>query len=269
MSADRIQMSVDAQPDPHAAPPAGAKDTAHGVSITPPDPNATPAPKDERPKWLPEKFNSGEDLAAAYVAAQKKISEMGQLTKPDASQPTDNAAAAAAVSQAGLDTKALAKELSEKGQLSPESLKALNDKGISKEIADAYVAGLKAQHAQLRSSLAEVAGGEDGLKNVYEWARTNMTQEEIAAYDAVLDTGNMGAAKLALQGIVGRFTAATGKEPATVDGDTVTAAGDAPPFNSNAEVVAAMGDPKYSTDENYRQHVKNRLRKSTSFGVRV
>lgn len=42
------------------------------------DPDQGHSEGNERPDWLPEKFNSPEDLARAYAAAETKITEQGQ-----------------------------------------------------------------------------------------------------------------------------------------------------------------------------------------------
>jgi len=256
MSATSITIEPAVVPDPNAIPPANAVDTATGgVQI---DPNKPAGDQKPDEKLILGKFKDQAALEAAYTELSKKLGG----DKPTVQQVQE------AVKTAGLDMNALNREFAEKGELSAESLTALAAKGITKTMVDAYVGGLKAQATQQRASLAEVAGGEDGLTNVYEWAKANITPQEIAAYNAVIATGNMDAAKLALHGIVGRFTAATGKEPSLVSGETAPQVSDEPAFESNAQVEQAMRDPRYQTDEAYRQKVARRLAISNVFSVR-
>lgn len=42
------------------------------------EPEPAPEPADERPQWLPEKYKSPEDLAAAHASAERKIREQGE-----------------------------------------------------------------------------------------------------------------------------------------------------------------------------------------------
>lgn len=240
-------------------PPANATETTNGgVQIDSSKPNGEQ--KTDEKKIL-GKFETQADLEKAYTELEKKLGA-APTTPPTVDQAKE------AVKTAGLDMTTLNKEFAEKGELSAESLKALSDKGITKPMVDAYVAGLQSQATALRASLAEVAGGEQGLKNVYDWAQANMTPAEIESYNKTLALGNTDAAKLALYGIVSRFTQATGKEPSLVDGDVAPSRSGEPAFESSAEVTAAMRDPRYQTDEAYRQKVARRLDKTNVFSIR-
>lgn len=262
-----VTFSTDPVADPNATPPANAKETANGgVSVSPPDP--TPKTEDT-PKTYAGKYKSVEDLEKGYVELEKKIGTQSAPPKPDASTVSGEAPKAPtteqvrdAVSKAGLNIADLNKEYAKDGKLSEATLKTLNDKGITAEMVNAYTTGVQAIQTQQRAALAEVAGGEDGLKNLYEWVGTNVPANEVDAYNQIVETGSIDAAKLALQGFVSRYNAAVGKEPATVDGEPVPAGGDVAPYASNAEVVRAMSDPLYQTDEAYRQRVYARLARS-------
>lgn len=258
MSGDAQGLSIaPAAGDKPAAVTAGEGTGTTKVTIdTTPKP-AAPAADPNRPKWLPEKFKTPEDFAAAYKELETK-----QGAKP-AAEPDNKPA----IDTSKVDMPALAKEFAEKGKLSPETLKSLETKGIPAAAVDAYVAGLQAQAGALRSSLIAVAGGEDQLKAIYDWAGQNLSQAEVTAYNAQVNSGNTETAKLALSGIVSKYAAATGTDPKLVSGEETPAGGEAG-FASDAEIVAAMSDPRYAIDEAYRKQVAKRMEKTEMFSLR-
>lgn len=252
-------MAVEGQDGKAATPPANAIETPNGVVI---DPSKSATADGGRPKWLPEKFKTPEDMANAYAELEKKQS----TPKPDAATAADTAAANAAKAQAdkaGIDMDAISNEYVEtNGKLSDATMKSLADKGITKEQVNAYIGGLQAQAEKLNGELSAIAGGAEQLKSVYEWAKTNLTPAEITAYNKSLS--NPDAAKMTLQGIVSRYTAATGSEPSLIDGAAAApASGGEKPYESNAQMVRDMSNPKYKTDQAFRDQVARRLAKST------
>lgn len=109
-------------------------------------------------------------------------------------------------------------------------------------------------------ALQEMAGGEEQYGQLLEWASDNFSEEEIDLYDAVMDRGDPAACFFAVQTLMGRYADAQG-----YDGELLTGKG-APSqssgFRSQAELIAAMGDPRYDTDPAYRQDVINTLENS-------
>jgi len=75
----------------------------------------------------------------------------------------------------------------------------------------------------------------------------------------VVDSGNVSAIKLALAGLKSRYTDANGYEGTMIQGK---AAAPADTFNSQAELVRAMSDPKYDRDPAYREKVMEKLSRS-------
>jgi hypothetical protein len=211
-----------------------------------------------RPEWLDAKFKTVEEQAKAYVEAQKLIGQkavVNPLVTPDA--------------PAGIDTAALSKEFADNGKLSDTTMASLAAKGITKTMVEGYITGLQAKATEQRTALAAIAGGEANMQKVYAWAATSMTPDEIKAYNAVVDAQDNGSAKLMLSGIVQRYNAAMGVDPKLVKGERVdSGSGDIVPFDNSAQVTAAMSDPKYATDEAYRQRVIARLAGTSLFPVR-
>ena len=109
--------------------------------------------------------------------------------------------------------------------------------------------------------LMQTAGGQQQYDQMISWATENFSQQEIDMYDHVMDSGDAAAAMFAVQALKNAYRNATG-----VDGELLTG-GSAPSdpsntFRSQAEVMAAMNDPRYDSDPAYRQDVFDKLERS-------
>lgn len=223
---------------------------------------------EERPSWLPEKFNSPEDLAKAYGELEKQFTQKAQAqarptTDVKASDTKTDSPVNEIVENAGLNMADLTTEYEQSGQLSEDSYEKLSKAGISREYVDGYIRGQEALALQYQSEIFNLAGGQQGYSEMVQWAAKNLTPDEIRAFNTSVNGGNMEQAKLSVQGLLARFTASEGNEPRLVKG---VASGDATSvFRSTAELVAAMKDPKYKNDPAYRQDVIEKLGRSSIF----
>ena len=105
------------------------------------------------------------------------------------------------------------------------------------------------------------AGGDQAYANIINWAKSNLPQEQISAFDNILDTGSVQAIKLAVSGLKAEYDSANGVEGRMVTGKTAPAdSGDV--FRSQQELVAAMNDARYDRDPAYRQDVIEKLDRS-------
>ena len=106
-------------------------------------------------------------------------------------------------------------------------------------------------------ALQDMAGGQEQYGQLLEWASDNFREEEIELYDAVMDQGDPAACFFAVQTLMARYADSQGYE-----GELLTGKGapsETKGFRSQAELVAAMADPRYDTDPAYRQDVINTL----------
>jgi hypothetical protein len=214
----------------------------------------------ERPAWLPEKFNSPEDLAKAYAALEGKL---GGGAKDGDEKPTEQAeveaAANKAVDAAGLDMDSLGSKIMKNGDLDASDYEALEKQGISKEMVKSFVAGQQALASQMVSRMHETVGGEENFNELLGWAADNLSKDEIKAFNDTIDNGSEAAVKLALQGLNARYKAEA--EPKLIGGNRAGAAsGDV--FRSTAELTNAMSDPRYTRDPAYRADVMAKLARS-------
>ena len=93
-----------------------------------------------------------------------------------------------------------------------------------------------------------------------DWAGDNFTQDEIEMYDGVMQSGNPSAIYYAILALQARYTDSVGSDGQTLTGRGAADTDDS--FQSQAELVAAMSDPRYDRDPAYRNDVMRRLENS-------
>jgi hypothetical protein len=106
------------------------------------------------------------------------------------------------------------------------------------------------------------AGGEQSYTQLMKWAGENLPESSVAAFDSVVETGNVQAIQLAVAGVRAEYDRFNGVDGELLTGKAPTATVDA--FRSQAEVVRAMSDPRYDDDPAYRQDVFNKLERSNN-----
>lgn len=251
---------VDA-PNGHDAAMAAKFDAAQAAVAADEQPAAPTVQKPAVPDWVPEKFRSAEDpmkaMAEAYAALETK---QGQ-TQPEVPASTEEAKAQ--LEAAGLDFNAYSAEYDANGGLSEATYDALAKAGIPKEIVDAYIAGQEAQAAQMINDVHAEFGGAEAYNKMVGWAVTGLSKPEIASFNKVMDSGDVGSIKLAITGLKSKYEAAMGNEPSLLNGDPSANDGDA--FRSTAEITSAMSDPRYSKDAAYRADVQAKIARSNVF----
>lgn len=122
------------------------------------------------------------------------------------------------------------------------------------------------QAAEIRESMFKQVGGEDRYKAVAGWASTNLPQERLTSFNQALESGDQSQIINQLKGLQYDHMMATGYEPRLARG-TSAAQSSAVPFESEAQVVAAMNDPRYQNgprmDPSYIKEVEQRMAAST------
>jgi hypothetical protein len=157
------------------------------------------------------------------------------------------------------------KEFLESGQLSDASYEALAKAGYPRAAVDAHIRGIQAEQGQQQTVISEMkalAGGDEGYSAMSEWMTAELTDTELQEYNEAVNSGKKGVIKAAVQGMASRYKEAVGSAPNLLGGsNNSTQAGER--FESRAEVSAAMRDPRYKTDEAYRQRVAQKLSRSS------
>ena len=108
--------------------------------------------------------------------------------------------------------------------------------------------------------LFKMVGGEKAYKSMITWAGQNLSQEEISMYDSVMGKGDPNAIFFAVQALAAKYGDATGKEGQMLSGKS--AREENAGFQSQAQLVEAMSDPRYDRDPAYRRSVLNKLANS-------
>ena len=125
------------------------------------------------------------------------------------------------------------------------------------EESDEDPEGISEEQADL---LMEMVGGDEAYKSMLDWAAQNFSKDEIEMYDSVMGSGNANAIYYAIQALQARFNDSVGSDGQTLTGRGAADTDDS--FKSQAELVAAMSDPRYDRDPAYRNDVMRRLENS-------
>lgn len=216
-------------------------------------------------EMLAGKFQSAEELEKAYIELQKKLGSNEPEEETEEAEPEEEVEETPAVQSLITDASS---EFAESGELTPETLAKFNEMS-SQDLVEAYMAmNLNKEPAQQEAvdlsesevnSIKNYAGGEDNYAQLMQWSSENLDQETIAGFDAIVERGNTQAIKLAIKGLMSEYENENGYEGRMLTGK---AARTQDVFRSQAEVVAAMADPRYDKDPAYRQDVFAKLEQS-------
>ena len=214
------------------------------------------------------KFQNAEELENAYLNLQKKLGGGDDDTDEaylDEDEYYDEGTSAGIELIQGASDEYWAND----GQLSADTMEEFKNMS-SNDLVNAYIAIQEnnpdaaggyspdltdAEMNQVYNS----AGGESEYNRLTSWAADNIPESKLDAFNNIIDQGNATAIQIAVAGLRSEYEAQegyegrmlTGKAARTMDG-----------FRSQAEVVAAMNDPRYDNDPAYRQDVYDKLERS-------
>ena len=171
---------------------------------------------------LAGKFKDSQSLEQAYLELQRKLGE----PKEDAVSRDE-----------------------EGDEETPEEVEETSDEEEGESLTEAQA-----------QELFKMVGGEKAYKSMITWAGQNLSQEEISMYDSVMGKGDPNAIFFAVQALAGKYGEATGKEGQMLSGKA--AREENAGFQSQAQLVEAMSDPRYDRDPAYRRSVVNKLANS-------
>lgn len=197
-----------------------------------------------------------------------------------------------ALAEHGLDAVAIANELYAKGgefKLSAETKEKL-DKIYGKFAVDSYLAGLKAQnegfmHQLQRDSeaaekanserfdvVSKEAGGAEGWANLERFALDTLSDEELSAFNEVMESGNQYLQMYAVRELESRRKAAQGDDKVTLVDATSTAGADADnaPLSGQEYIRAiAMLGKTYGNDRVARAAAEKALDARRTAGMKL
>ena len=224
---------------------------SNGEGIEVREPKTEMQTSEDRPEWLPEKFQNAEELAKAYGTLEKEFSSRSkEETKPTEEVKSD--------AQQGLDK--YYEEYADNGELTETSYNELAKLGLDKNLVDSYIQGQTLISDTNTKIIQDIAGGKEEYTELVNWATDNLTDAEVKVFNDMVEGGDIETAKFAVQGLMSK-AGANPKQPSLYEGTSDAVSKDA--FASVAQVTEAMNDPRYETDPAYRRMVEEKIGRST------
>lgn len=212
---------------------------------------------------LAGKFEDAEALEKAYIELQ------GKLGKPSEEQTEE-----VEEEKTEEETSSLLDQLWEqatKDEFSDDTIAALRESSPD-DLARMYLEYRNGVETSQRESeptvltedqiegLKNVVGGQENYDQMITWAGNNLADGDINMFDHVMDKGDPAACFFAIQALQYRFQEGTGYDGQMITGKPAVNKADV--YRSQAELVAAQGDPRYENDPAYRNDVMEKLMRS-------
>lgn len=159
----------------------------------------------------------------------------------------------------GVDFNSVVKEYETKGSLSEETIEALNKAGYPPEVIEAFIEGRVAMEERFTKAIYESVGGEKEYRSIVYWASQNLTKKSIDAFNRAIDNNNINAITLMLEGMKAKMVAKMGTAKKSIHGGASAPNGSPKGYNSKADVIKAMSDPRYGRDAGYTRMVEQQM----------
>jgi len=179
---------------------------------------------------LAGKYKNAQDLEQAYIELQGKL---GQQNEPDEEQPVSE------------DSESEETEEEEQVEEAPEEEVVEEAPQLTQEDI---------------TTLQNIVGGEKQYNEMLEWAAESINQQEIDMFNHVMEMEDSYACFFAIHALNNAYRNAVGFEGKMLTGKAAAETPDV--FRSQAELVAAMDDPRYEKDPAYRLDVETKLANS-------
>jgi len=250
----------------HEAPEPESQEYVQEMVQKAEDAQSVQAQDPDRPSWLPEKFNSPEDLAQAYGQLEREFHSNRQEPQQDVQDVQDVQEQQATQDEArdfienqGLSFDKYYQEYNNEGGLTRNSYSELAKAGIPKDMVDSWIQGQEALQDRFVQSAYNEVGGQENFNNMLEWATNSLPSEEVDAFNRAIDSANPSDSMFAIKALNARYMAEN-SQPNLLRGDTGTPSTGS--FKSLAELRSAMADPQYATDPAFRDQVAEKLARS-------
>ena len=218
----------------------------------------------EENELLAGKYKNAEELESAYLELQKKLGSTDEDTETTTTEETETEWSEGA----SLIAEASEEYFANEGQLSQETMQKFTEMS-STDLVNAYMEIQKNAPAPQgeaddltdaeMNTVYNSAGGEAEYNKLTSWASQNLAENKLDAFNNIVNQGDATAIQIAVAGLRSEYEAQEGYEGRMLQGK---AARTTDAFRSQAEVVAAMSDPRYERDEAYRQDVYDKLERS-------
>lgn len=158
----------------------------------------------------------------------------------------------------GVDFLGAIEEYQNNGELSQKTYEALEKAGYPKEVIQGFVETRKAIDNKYAQDVMNHVGGEKDFRELQTWMKGNLSKAELDAYNEAVNSDNLNAVKLILDGIQAKRVAKQGTRRATLMGNVASKS--APKgFSGRDEMIKAMSDPRYGIDRAYTISVERKM----------
>ena len=213
---------------------------------------------------LAGKYKNAEELEKGYLELQQKLSNNKEEEAPAEEQAEQTEEA----EQTVLDR--IWEEATSREEFSPELTEEIS-KMSATDLANMYLDYRQNQEAEPQeggrdfsqeeiTQLKGIVGGDANYTNMIDWAQKSLNEQEVQMFDAVMQKGDPLAAFFAVRSLAYAYNDAVGYDGNMVQGKAPKQSNDQ--FRSQAEVVAAMADPRYENDPAYRRDIMDKLERS-------
>ena len=234
------------------------------------------AMQEQQEQVLAGKYKNAEELEKAYIELEKKLGEKSapdsqeqSSDEPQAEEKSDTEDKPNDVNDFTVLEDLYEQASSEKGEISKEMIDKLT--GMSKQdILQSFLqfrADAESKYQPITQlsdkdvkELKGIVGGDANYSNMLKWAQANLQDQEIQMFDSVMERGDVASAFFAINSLAQRYNDRVGYEGKMLTGNAPKNSGDT--YRSQAEMVAAMSDPKYDKDPAYRRDVMEKVARS-------
>ena len=226
----------------------------------------------EQEGLLAGKYNSPQELEKAYLELQSKLGKGETVDEGEGEGDDSELSEEAPETSPAYDLIMQASEeyYGNENTLSPETIEKFSEMS-STDLVNAYVQSIQNNPATQQQQEVDIpdaqvnqiqnsVGGEKQYTNIVSWAANNLPEKQVLAYDNLVASGNVEAINLALKGLKAEYDDAFGNEGRTLQGRAPRSNDGV--YRSQAELMSAMNDPRYETDEAYRDDVLRKLENS-------
>ena len=219
-------------------------------------------------RQLAGKYANAEELEQAYLNLQQKMGEdSGQ--DEDYEYDEDDEPDGDPSYEYNDVYDILQEEIDEYGALTEETIQALAENMDADELIKLGMEMTETDSPDLDQyevdSIKNFAGGAEAYDNLVSWASENIDVQYIEAFDSVVESADPAAIQLVVAGLMATYQENAGYEGRMLSGRNAPDTSGIQPFRSQAQVVAAMSDPRYDNDPAYRADIAARLEISNTF----
>ena len=234
------------------------------------------AMQEQQEQMLAGKYKDAQELEKAYIELERKlgeksdgVSEEPSSDEPQAEEKSDTEDKPNDVNDFTFLEDLYEQASSEKGEISKEMLDKLTDMSKQDIIKNflQFRADAESKYQPITDlskqdvvNLKNVVGGDQNYNNMLQWAQSNLSKQEIDMFDDVMSRGDVNSAFFAINSLAQRYQNTIGYEGKMLTGNAPSNKGDT--YRSQAEMVAAMSDPKYDKDPAYRRDVMEKVARS-------